>query len=221
MPQIASDKPTAKAIDQYISMRSEDTGSKIDPRLQNIIEGIFSRCIRDGEYKQVRRSQHMLVRITSPTSQAIGIALEAHRLDIVSQIYDQTNDPSLLSYAMEAVVDTAFSLSYRDEVLNFLFPLFPRPKSGEASPYAHALTRLLITLSNSSLTVYFLTSLIPNEKLLAYQFAFDLVESGAQDFLAAIRRELPEGDEVCCAIIAVDHVLILARPRKTSTTSFV
>ncbi|KAL1720799.1 armadillo-type protein [Schizophyllum commune] len=168
----------SKAIDQYISMRSEDTGSKIDPRLQNIIEGIFSRCIRDGEYKQ-----------------AIGIALEAHRLDIVSQIYDQTNDPSLLSYAMEAVVDTAFSLSYRDEVLNFLFPLFPRPKSGEASPYAHALTRLLITLSNSSLTVYFLTSLIPNEKLLAYQFAFDLVESGAQDFLAAIRRELPEGDE--------------------------
>ncbi|TRM60265.1 armadillo-type protein [Schizophyllum amplum] len=159
----------SKAIDQYISMRSEDTGSKIDPRLQNIIEGIFSRCIRDGEYKQ-----------------AIGIALEARRLDI---------RPILLSYAMEAVVDTAFSLSYRDEVLNFLFPLFPRPTSGEASPYAHALTRLLITLSNSSLTVYFLTSLVPNEKLLAYQFAFDLVESGAQDFLLAIRRDLPEGDE--------------------------
>lgn len=47
---------TAKAIDRYIHLRSEDqTGKKekIDPRLQSIIEGIFSRCIEDGEYKQV------------------------------------------------------------------------------------------------------------------------------------------------------------------------
>ena len=65
VPHIASDKPTAKAIDQYISMRSEDTGSKIDPRLQNIIEGIFSRCIRDGEYKQVRRSRQARVYTSS------------------------------------------------------------------------------------------------------------------------------------------------------------
>ncbi len=48
----------AKAIDRYIQLRTaEQTGSKaeaVDPRLQNIIEGIFSRCIEDGEYKQVR-----------------------------------------------------------------------------------------------------------------------------------------------------------------------
>jgi len=29
-----------------------------------------------------------------------------------------------------------------------------------------------------------------------YQFAFDLVEGGAQDFLENIRNELPDGDEV-------------------------
>ena len=60
----------------------------------------------------------------------------------------------------------------------------------------HSLTRLLVTLSNPSLTVPFLTSLVPHEKLLAYQFAFDLVEGGAQDFLESVRTELPEGDEV-------------------------
>lgn len=46
----------AKAIDRYIQLRSEETPGKhlkIDPRLQGIIEGIFKRCIEDGEYKQV------------------------------------------------------------------------------------------------------------------------------------------------------------------------
>ena len=40
-----------------------------------------------------------------------------------------------------------------------------------------------------------LVSLVPSAKLLAYQFAFDLVEGGSQDFLEAIRNELPEGDD--------------------------
>lgn len=90
---------------------------------------------------------------------------------------------------MEAVTDTGFSLSYRDQVLRFLFPLFPPPEN--KSPHIHALTRLLVTLSSPSLTVPLLTSLVPSKKLLAYQFAFDLVEGGSQDFLEGIRNELP------------------------------
>ena len=94
---------------------------------------------------------------------------------------------------MEAVIDTQFSLSYRDSVLEFLYPLFPPPEN--RSPHIHALTRLLIALSSSSTTVPLLVSLVPGKKLLAYQFAFDLVEGGSQDFLEAIRNELPEGDD--------------------------
>jgi len=47
---------SAKAIDRYIESRTEDqsgTQAKVDPRLQDIIEGIFSQCIQNGEYKQV------------------------------------------------------------------------------------------------------------------------------------------------------------------------
>lgn len=47
----------AKAIDRYIEARAEEqpgTQAKVDPRLQDIIESIFSHCIRNGEYKQVR-----------------------------------------------------------------------------------------------------------------------------------------------------------------------
>jgi hypothetical protein len=106
---------------------------------------------------------------------------------------------------MEAVLDTGFSLSYRDQVLHFLFPLFPKPSTGDGSPHAHALTRLLVTLSSPALTVPLLTSLIPKEKLLAYQFAFDLVEGGAQDFLESVRNDLPEGDGVSAVLGASLH----------------
>ena len=128
--------------------------------------------------------------------QAIGIALESRRLDIISRIYDITRDVSLLSYAMEAVLDTGFSLLYRDQVLNFLLPLFPAPSSRTKSSHIHSLARLLVTLNNPSLTVPLLTSLVPKEKLLAYQFAFDLAEGGTRDFLEGVRKHLPEGTEV-------------------------
>ena len=50
---------SAKAIDRYIGSRTEDqsgTQAKVDPRLQDIIEGIFSQCIQNGEYKQASLS---------------------------------------------------------------------------------------------------------------------------------------------------------------------
>lgn len=128
--------------------------------------------------------------------QAIGIALESRRLDVIKHIYTQTHDTTLLSYAMEAVLDTAFPLAYRDQVLKFLFPLFPAPTSDAKSQHVYSLTRILVTLNSPDMTISFLNSLVPSQKLLAYQFAFDLVEGGGQDFLEAVRKELPEGNEV-------------------------
>ena len=147
---------------------------------------------------------------------AIGIALESQRLDVISSIYSQTKDASLLAYTMEGVLDTGFSLSYRDQVLRFLFPLFPRPTTGDGSPHVHALTRLLVTLSDPSLSISLLASLVLNEELLAYQFAFDLVEGGSQDFLETMRSELPEGDEVSINIIYFTlRLLTFTRNQKT------
>ena len=146
-----------------------------------------SRCVHPGCVLEV------LGILSAWFGKAIGIALESRRLDIVKRIYEQTKDVSVLSYAMEAVIDTQFSLSYRDLVLQFFYPLFPPPEN--RSPHIHTLTRLLVALSSSATTVPLLVSLVPDKKLLAYQFAFDLVEGGSQDFLEAIRNELPEGDD--------------------------
>ena len=128
--------------------------------------------------------------------QAIGIALESKRFDVISHIYKLTNDSSLLSYTMEAVLDTGFSLLYRDQVLKALLPLFPPPSNDTNSPHVHSLTRLLVILSSPALTIPLLTSLVPEHKLLAYQFAFDLAEGGAQDFLEGVRNDLPKGSGV-------------------------
>jgi 26S proteasome regulatory subunit N2 len=117
-------------------------------------------------------------------------------LEIISQIFKQTNDSSLLIYAMEAVIDSGFSLSYRDRVLRFIFPLIPHPTSRDGSPHVHALTRLLVTLGDPSLAVPLLVSLATHDKLLALQFSFDLVEGGARDFLDAVSEELPTGQSV-------------------------
>ena len=97
---------------------------------------------------------------------------------------------------MEAVIDTGFSLSYRNQVLKFLLPLFPALASDTSSPHVHSLTRLLVTLNQSELTVTLLKSLVPDNKLLALQLAFDFVEGGSQDFLEAIRNDLPKDESV-------------------------
>lgn len=46
----------ANAIDRYVTLRTEEpsgSSTKIDARLQAIIESIFDRCIEEGEYRQV------------------------------------------------------------------------------------------------------------------------------------------------------------------------
>lgn len=98
-------------------------------------------------------------------------------------MYEQTHGTSLLPYVMEAVLDTGLSLSYCDWVLNKLLPLFPLSTIEPKSPHIHTLTQLLVTLN---------TLLVLDEKLLAYQYAFDFVEGGARDFLEHFCNELPE-----------------------------
>ncbi|KAG9048022.1 proteasome regulatory particle base subunit [Serendipita sp. 407] len=176
----------SRAVDRYIALRAsvipnaesgyDAKGSKeIDSKLQEIIEGIFRRAINEKEY-----------------TQAIGIALECRRLDVIQHIYNLTKDTDLLIYVTDAVFETSFTLSYRMAVLRFIFPLFP--PLDENCSHIHAVTRILVTLSSASLTIPCLCNLIPDKLLLAYQVAFDLFESGVQEFLQTVMQQLPEGE---------------------------
>jgi len=174
----------AKAVDRYIKTRTAhpydpdtdpltESSKEVDPKLQGIIEGIFHRAIEDCEF-----------------SQALGIALEARRLDVIARIHDLTHDTDLLVYVMDAVSETSFTLSYRLAVLRFLLPLFP-PLELHSS-HIHAVTRILVTLSSPQITVAYLRALVPDKLILAYQVAYDLFESGVQEFLQTVMQQLPE-----------------------------
>ncbi|KAG9126952.1 proteasome regulatory particle base subunit, partial [Ceratobasidium sp. 392] len=183
----------ANAIDRYIDQRvafasntdpstlpnSGADSDKIDPRLRAIIERIFTASIEGGDVRQ-----------------ALGIALESSRLDIVTRVFEHTNDTDLLSYAMEAVLDVGFNLATRNRVLHHLCPLFPLPKPG--AQYTLALTRLHVALETPSVTTPLFQKLIESDdktnRLLASQLAFDLVEGCTQDFLRLVSNSLPSSE---------------------------
>ncbi|KAI5984975.1 hypothetical protein EDC04DRAFT_3002415 [Pisolithus marmoratus] len=53
---------------------------------------------------------------------------------------------------------------------------------------------LHVTLNNPSITISLLSSLVPKE-IVAYQFAFDLVEGRARDFFEGVWEDLPQGKD--------------------------
>lgn len=89
----------AQCIDKYIALRNQDSGEEIDPRLQNVVERMFQRCIDDGEYKQ-----------------AIGIALESKRLDVIEDVISKGNPHELLAFVVEVSMTLVQNLQFRNQV---------------------------------------------------------------------------------------------------------
>ena len=186
----------ANAIDRYVTLRAEEAFRELLknrwPTTSYYREYFWSlyrgRGVPSGNPTLTRATYSKL----TVYGQAIGITLESRCLDILDRIYGLTHDVSLLSSSMEAVLDTGSSLSYRDQVLSFLLPLFLPPTSLSKSPHIHALARLLVTFNMPSLVVQLLTK----DRLLAYQFASDLVEGGARDFFQGVKAEW-QGGEYC------------------------
>ncbi|GAA5934841.1 proteasome regulatory particle base subunit RPN2 [Sporobolomyces koalae] len=201
----------AKAIDQYVAQRSvspptapgnSDQAAPVDSRLEAIVERMFERCERDGEYKQV-----------------LGIAVAAHRLDVVERIFNATKDASLLDWILqivvrEGVVVASSSRSYKNEVLNLLIKLF----SSVPDRDYFAITQCFVYLNDPSLASSLLSELLhlgpatesstePEEDkvLTAYQIAFDLAETATQEFLQVVRTSLaPAAPQASASAPAVE-----------------
>lgn len=181
-----TDTVISKAIDQYIQVTSEDGSTeKTDPRLAGIVEQMFARCIADRDYKQ-----------------ALGIALETRRLDVIEQIFSVSKEHSILIYVLEAVMGVVQNLEVRNQVLHLLVKMFkalPTPDYFSISQcYVY-----LNTPSAASELFYDLVDKAHNSAsssantdrdplLIAYQTAFDLAESATQEFLEAVRKDLAD-----------------------------
>ncbi|GAA5825993.1 hypothetical protein JCM11251_000081 [Rhodosporidiobolus azoricus] len=192
----------AKAIDSYIASRvasavptaGSEVVTPVDERLEAIVERMFERCERDGEWKQ-----------------ALGIALSSHRLDVVQRVFDKTKDAELLKWILEIVVREGIAVggqsrSYKNEILHLLIKLF----ESLSSPDYFSITQCFVYLNDPTLASSLLTTLLhlgpassslssgaaaastPSDEaiLTAYQIAFDLAETATQEFLQVVSTSL-------------------------------
>ncbi|KAL0144616.1 armadillo-type protein [Mucor lusitanicus] len=158
----------SKCIDKYIHLRSSpETPEEIDPRLQDIVERMFQRCAEDCEYEQ-----------------AIGIALESRRLDIVKSIIQKGDASKLLSYVLDVCMTLVQNLEFRNEVLRLLNPDYI------------SISQCLVHLNDTTSCADMLKSLVDKkDELMAYQISFDLEENATQEFLSKVSAELPAEPE--------------------------
>ena len=96
----------SKAIDTYITERNVPDASP-DKRLERIVDAMLRRSIENGAYRQ-----------------ALGIALETHRLDVIERVYERAQSAELFVYVLEVVMGVGYAPEARREVLNLLVRLF-------------------------------------------------------------------------------------------------
>ncbi|CAM9505548.1 unnamed protein product, partial [Discosporangium mesarthrocarpum] len=170
----------SKCIDQYTALRTagaeeEDESTPIDPRMEGIVERMFQRCYADGEY-----------------TQAMGIALEAKRLDKVKETIQQASDkPAILSYTFTVCQTLVTS---RDTRLKVLAILVEMHRAFPDTDFV-AVCQCLQFLEEAGQVAQVLKELLQGSDesaLLAYQIAFDLVESEHQHFLLEVNKKLPQ-----------------------------
>lgn len=144
----------------------------MDPRLEAIVCRMLQHCIATGAHKQ-----------------AIGVALEARRLDILVQIVEASSDPhALLTYAQNAVLKFETQRKFRHQTLALLQQLY---RNLPTPDYVSAF-QCLMHIGNADQAAALLRRLATEQRPLAYQLAFDLFESASQQFLARLREQLPQ-----------------------------
>ncbi|CAB4065573.1 PSMD1 [Lepeophtheirus salmonis] len=145
----------AKIIDSYISKRNNE--EKVNEAQEGVVNRMFERCLEDGEYKQ-----------------ALGIAIEARRLDVFQRAIKESNDENgMLSYAFRVSMTLIQNRTYRATLLRVLIDLY------------RAVAGVLETLSKGS----------SNDVMMAYQIAFDMYESATQQFLNAVVQAIQAVEE--------------------------
>lgn len=166
-----------KEIDQL--PKEEQT---IDPQLTNISERMLQRCVDNKEFNL-----------------AMGVALEARRLDVVEKLIDEyRNQPGnvnvmdLINYAMESAVTVVGHREFRNKVLKSLTGIVVNMQDRDN----FSLAKMIVQLNDSEMAVRLFKDLYNSEKkIIAYQVAFDLVASAPQELLDNVISELGKEEE--------------------------
>ena len=129
-------------IQKYIKLKQEATDKKqsspvvIDQKMEIVIDKMFKRCFQDKQYKQ-----------------AIGIALEARRLDKVKEAIELSGDQmeDNLGYTFSIAQDILKSKDFRTEVMKLLLLIYQnRNDSGNFDYYKIAKCQFYLNISEGT-----------------------------------------------------------------------
>lgn len=166
----------SKAIEQYTRLKAQQFEGElvsIPEPLQLVFEKMLYRAIEAKELKLV-----------------VGIALDAYRLDVVesvikTQLSTESEDSvlQLIGYALNIATSVIVSTTFRAQILTSLVTILTSLKS----PDFFIVSKIIVNLNDDKLATHLFTNLLQsddnNTKLIAYQVAFDLVNSASQELL--------------------------------------
>ncbi|KAI5951222.1 RPN2 [Candida jiufengensis] len=175
----------SQCINLYNSLsrkKFQDENVKIDPRLKIIYEKMLSKCLKSGEIKLT-----------------LGIALESYRLDLIESILNEQikeneeNGLNLINYVLVCTNSTISDQNFRNLILNKLISLLLSLKKNQDF---FTIIKIIVQLSDSTLATKIFQELInQEEQLIAYQAAFDLVNTASQDLLDNVITSLSDDSE--------------------------
>jgi 26S proteasome regulatory subunit N2 len=156
-------------INQYISAevqnynaRTSEDRIEISDKMKYVVEKMFERCFADGEFKQ-----------------AIGISIEARRLDKLEESILKSGDSSLLKYTYEIVKDIVLPKEFRKDIVICLVKLHMSQTDLDFA----SVSEYKFFINDSEALAIMLEELISKDPLFAYQLCLDLVENQKQVFL--------------------------------------
>lgn len=174
----------SKSIEMYIKLATEiynKSGEQVnlDPKLTIVFEKMMTKCTQANEYKL-----------------ALGIALEAFRLDVVKSILQERlgedqegGSMKLMSYVLTAATTTVFNSKFKDEILRLLFDLLMPLKNADY----FITSKVVVNLNDPELATQLFEKLHDEEQIeVSYQIAFDLVSSASQHLLEKLHHNLSE-----------------------------
>ncbi|XP_065313173.1 26S proteasome non-ATPase regulatory subunit 1-like isoform X2 [Gordionus sp. m RMFG-2023] len=169
----------SECLDFYIKHRLNNfdniaTLETIDIRIVKLVDDMFQRCLDSGKFKQ-----------------AIGIALEARRLDIIQKaLIESDNVEELLNHTFLMALSYIQNLTFLKMVLRELVNIYMSQNVPHYINICQCLIYLNDTQSLSNILIKLLKSKNKKDILIAYQMAFDAYQCGTQDFLRKVRKAL-------------------------------
>lgn len=155
-------------VKNYTARNPEDK-VEIHPRMSYVVEQMFERCYANREFKE-----------------AIGISIEARRIDKLEDAIVHSKDSGLLKYTYDRIRDIVLPKDFKRDILVTLVKLH---MSQQHLDFV-SVSEYKFLIDDPEALALMLKELIRSDVLLAYQLCLDLADNQKQSFLNHVAEVL-------------------------------